>query len=847
MSARWWEQTRIRDGLKGGAASGYIPPPALRPAPAPAVNNARRRRGTSAVRLTSAAAGAAPRRTMWPLLACALLQLLAGQTTSVIATKNTPVFPKCCPDGQGLVRETDEFLNKSYTCVDHEQVESNYSVVVPPLVIGRSIPVRYGFPENCDDFVITEVTGDILQGDSDCYDRLALDIINGTLKSSASPAVVMLTCAERTGVSGAYPIHHIRKCCPNGQEYDTEYHMCRNTGDVDGEQRLVQRFDPRGVNVYAIEHGLFCKSEEYAVEVQEGGFSLLVEGSTLHVGSGGAAPALRRGEWCGEARGGRLLARVCTRDCRLYDAFCMRKCCPVGYHYLPRHCATNISDCVPNEDDTTPFNLSSYLDPLTRDSRFNKDAMGFRSSLRCAKGKFMLDRTFDWYQLASSGQLLTTAALGGPLDQYCIETFDRRPCGHGITVDPLICFVDSTKKDFNASSIALSISCVFLLLTLVVYLALPELRNLHGRTLICHVSMMLLAYCCLVSVQRARIENTVVCTMLGYGMYFGFVSAFAWLNVMCLDIWWTFGSVRSVQPMRRAGAERRRFAWYSLAAWGASVSLTGAMLLLDLYPVADVLDANIGNNSCWFGSCKSIFRHQKGYCSLMKNKRMGASYNEIAWYSLAAWGASVSLTGAMLLLDLYPVADVLDANIGNNSCWFGSLQNSSTDWPHYIFFVIPMGLVSCVNFVLWVLTARHCHRVKAEVHRFQAGSAGDRAKFRFRADHARYTLTVKLWVVMGATWVWETVSTMLSEPRWLWGAVDLVNELQGVSIFIILVMKPKLYYLIRKKLGLEKPDANKNGTSSTARTSSTFLSRTISTEERALQRVSQPVATKNKD
>ncbi|CAG9099609.1 unnamed protein product [Plutella xylostella] len=778
MSARWWEQTRIRDGLKGGAASGYIPPPALRPAPAPAVNNACRRRGTSAVRLTSAAAGAAPRRTMWPLLACALLQLLADQTTSVIATKNTPVFPKCCPDGQGLVRETDEFLNKSYTCVEHEHVESNYSVVVPPLVIGRSIPVRYGFPENCDDFVITEVTGDILQSDSDCYDRLALDIINGTHKSSStSPAVVMLTCAERTGASGAYPIHHIRKCCPNGQEYDTEYHMCRDTGDVDGEQRLVQRFDPRGVNVYAIEHGLFCKSEEYAVEVQEGGFSLVVEGSTLHVGSGGAAPALRRGEWCGEARGGRLLARVCTRDCRLYDAFCMRKCCPVGYHYLPRHCATNISDCVPNEDDTTPFNLSSYLDPLTRDSRFNKDAMGFRSSLRCAKGKFMLDRTFDWYQLASSGQLLTTAALGGPLDQYCIETFDRRPCGHGITVDPLICFVDSTKKDFNASSIALSISCVFLLLTLVVYLALPELRNLHGRTLICHVSMMLLAYCCLVSVQRARIENTVVCTMLGYGMYFGFVSAFAWLNVMCLDIWWTFGSVRSVQPMRRAGAERRRF----------------------------------------------------------------------AWYSLAAWGASVSLTGAMLLLDLYPVADVLDANIGNNSCWFGSLQNSSTDWPHYIFFVIPMGLVSCVNFVLWVLTARHCHRVKAEVHRFQAGSAGDRAKFRFRADHARYTLTVKLWVVMGATWVWETVSTMLSEPRWLWGAVDLVNELQGVSIFIILVMKPKLYYLIRKKLGLEKPDANKNGTSSTARTSSTFLSRTISTEERALQRVSQPVATKNKD
>ncbi|XP_047987080.1 probable G-protein coupled receptor Mth-like 1 isoform X1 [Leguminivora glycinivorella] len=154
-----------------------------------------------------------------------------------------------------------------------------------------------------------------------------------------------------------------------------------------------------------------------------------------------------------------------------------------------------------------------------------------------------------------------------------------------------------------------------------------------------------------------------------------------------------------------------------------------------------------------------------------------------------------------------------------------------------------MGLVTCTNFVLWVLTARHCARVKSEVHRLQAGSVGDRAKRRFRVDKAKYILTGKLWVVMGAGWLAEMLSTMTGNPKWLWDIIDRINELQGVFIFIILIMKPKLYYLIRKRLGLEKPDA-KNGTSSSGRTSSTFLSRTISTDERTNLRISLPESAK---
>lgn len=65
----------------------------------------------------------------------------------------------------------------------------------------------------------------------------------------------------------------------------------------------------------------------------------------------------------------------------------------------------------------------------------------------------------------------------------------------------------------------------------------------------------------------------------------------------------------------------------------------------------------------------------------------------------------------------------------------------------------------------------------------------------------RYVLTGKLWVVMGAGWFSELLSTLIRDPDWLWSVVDLINELQGLFIFLILVFKPKVFHLIKNSLG----------------------------------------------
>lgn len=126
--------------------------------------------------------------------------------------------------------------------------------------------------------------------------------------------------------------------------------------------------------------------------------------------------------------------------------------------------------------------------------------------------------------------------------------------------------------------VLLIVSCVFSLITLLVYACLPSLRNLHGKTLMCYVSSLLSAYICLaITYQINANDAPITCKVVGrlvryafiyprssekncvrtasgtmfllfsfsaYTMLFSFLSAFSWLNVMCFDIWWTFGWVR---------------------------------------------------------------------------------------------------------------------------------------------------------------------------------------------------------------------------------------------------------------------------------------------------------------
>lgn len=62
-------------------------------------------------------------------------------------------------------------------------------------------------------------------------------------------------------------------------------------------------------------------------------------------------------------------------------------------------------------------------------------------------------------------------------------------------------------------------------------------------------------------------------------------------------------------------------------------------------------------------------------------------------------------------------------------------------------------------------------------------------------------MNLKLFIVMGISWLLEIVATLLDKnPVW-WYASDGFNLLQGVLVFFIFVFKKRVLIAFQKKLG----------------------------------------------
>lgn len=122
-------------------------------------------------------------------------------------------------------------------------------------------------------------------------------------------------------------------------------------------------------------------------------------------------------------------------------------------------------------------------------------------------------------------------------------------------------------------------SLPFLLITFCVYGFIPELRNLHGKSLMCYVFALFILY---ISLSVVNLEgNTFMpeglpCIFTSYMIYISVLLCFFWLNMMCYDIWSTFQS-----GIRGRGSDRKRFLLYCLYAFGVPMLLTSILFIVD--------------------------------------------------------------------------------------------------------------------------------------------------------------------------------------------------------------------------------------------------------------------------
>lgn len=82
-------------------------------------------------------------------------------------------------------------------------------------------------------------------------------------------------------------------------------------------------------------------------------------------------------------------------------------------------------------------------------------------------------------------------------------------------METFICFSEQDNTRFYLYATLLAISAAFLFATFLVYICLPKLLNLHGKTVVCHVISLFVAYAALSAVQFTTDVKYSFCKLIG--------------------------------------------------------------------------------------------------------------------------------------------------------------------------------------------------------------------------------------------------------------------------------------------------------------------------------------------
>lgn len=85
-------------------------------------------------------------------------------------------------------------------------------------------------------------------------------------------------------------------------------------------------------------------------------------------------------------------------------------------------------------------------------------------------------------------------------------------------------------------------SVPFIVATILVYILIPELHNLHGKCFLCYMICLMVGYIVQATtklITYKHLDKTRF-TIFGYLIYISFISSFLWSNVISYDLWRSF-------------------------------------------------------------------------------------------------------------------------------------------------------------------------------------------------------------------------------------------------------------------------------------------------------------------
>ncbi|KAL3282448.1 hypothetical protein HHI36_005634 [Cryptolaemus montrouzieri] len=607
---------------------------------------------------------------------------------------------KCCKSNQRIIEQ-----NSAYKCDNNtnKRIQDNFKNT---------------------NFLSSNSTGTCIELYSD--NKVAIFSVDGPIKNIS--------------IKQNIELEYFPKCCPVGYTYNTTLHSCTNGGNSD----ILNKFLKNDF----IEIGLVkCEiiSDEISnsaddIRINENQITFLKDGRTI-----------QNGRYCIDATSDKkLVIRTCEENSEICKKIrCIHKCCNDGQSFI------NGPNCV----DTLRYGVNLHAsNSIEEPDEPFAIIHGFGSGLYVLnenKYNFTVDKSGAYISYQNKTESFKYHSV---LERsYCMEYAQKGEMNkYALFAEPS---KPKLETKFAVTRWVKILSCIFLILTICVYLLLPKMRNLFGKILLSYsVSTLLFFFLLSFSQFYYNTTSNEVCRIMGFSSVLASIWSFTWLHIMCIDIWFSFGTPRTLTgPLQKN--EWKRFIQYSLYGW--------------LLP--------------------------------------------------ALW---------VLMIVLFNITSILPNRIhpyvGNFKCYLENNDTQPGNYAYLLFITLPLLVQQIINSILFIKTIMYCLKVKAEIEKmndarkqtdYNAGK--ERSQEYYNVIFCRLGLIMKLAVIMGVSFLFETISSMYNFQKYtvtsyievVW---DTINCLQGVFIFIIFICKKKVYDSICERIPILKP--RKTSVSSSATT-----------------------------
>lgn len=281
------------------------------------------------------------------------------------------------------------------------------------------------------------------------------------------------------------------------------------------------------------------------------------------------------------------------------------------------------------------------------------------------------------------------------------------------------------ENDFKRKLIAylMIVSVPFLIATFCIYAALPELRSVPTKCLLCYLFGLTVFYTMMAWMKLGHSDHVPehVCKCFAVITYFFIISTFFWLNVISFDLWWNFNDLK-------------------------------------------------------------------------RNGQSAEKSNRLVAYSAYAYGTSLGITSFAVGMDY-----LLDDEAGDFQPRFGEKEcyMEEKKLTEFLYLYLPTSVISFLNILCFILIAYRISRVRKDLKAVTKGEHSQWNHKELARVHDKFTIYLRLLVMMGIPWLLEPVSRFTS---CIFYFCTVCNSMQGVFIFTLFVCKRKIFLLIRKRV-----------------------------------------------